>query len=150
MQKLPKGKNINSENARTVMEDQYGFSISDVSGKMIETDSATSYTLLIKRENQSAEFFENLVINIANNDSTSAAILKYNLTSPIIASAHNSYHYSAELELLPILYNAEQVSSRSTTVCYTISEMWCNANVPGLPTPHVANPDCTKKFHFDA
>ncbi len=45
MQKLPKGKNITRENARTIMEDEYNFTISDVPAKVIETDSVVSYTL---------------------------------------------------------------------------------------------------------
>src|SRR5690606_37945829 len=62
IQKLPKTKNASAANARTIMEDQYGFTIVDVPAKIIESDSAISYTLLVRPDSISADF-ENLVIN---------------------------------------------------------------------------------------
>ncbi len=139
MQKLPKGKHITRENARTIMEDEYNFTISDVPAKVIETDSVVSYTLLIKRDTSSSNTFENLVINVKNDDLPSAHILKYIPTSDITPTIHNSYSFSANLELESVVYNFSESLSKKTIVCITVQEFMCNYG----GEEHAAGENCT-------
>ncbi len=79
-EKIPKSKHTSMTHARTVMEDQYGFTISDVPAKVIESDSAISYTLLILRDTTTTSNLENLVINYNKfSNVTDALILNYDL-----------------------------------------------------------------------
>ncbi|MEY2701680.1 MAG: hypothetical protein RLY43_313, partial [Bacteroidota bacterium] len=87
--KLPKSKKNLTTAAlgRTVMENEYGFTIADKPAKVIEDNGETSYTFLITRDSTDANSFENLVIQTDSTNTTKAVILKYNLTSPITSSA---------------------------------------------------------------
>lgn len=101
---------------KTVMEEQYGFTIDSTAIKEMVLDSITSYTMLIKREEESSLFFENLVVQI-NQDSVRAYIVKYNLLeAPSYNQGHDSYGINATTEITAINYNINQVT-KTAEVC---------------------------------
>jgi len=80
MEKIPKIKKRITDNfGRTVMEDQYGFSIIDAPIKTTESENTIAYNILIKSDTlKPGNYFENLVINInKSTNNLNAFILKY-------------------------------------------------------------------------
>lgn len=150
--KLPKSKKgiTNATFGRTVMENEYGFTIADKPAKVIENNGETSYTFLITRDSTNADSFENLVIQTDSTNTTKAIIIKYNLTSPITSSADDSYSFTYNKEITPIVYNNTTVSETSKMVidCHWISVLVCNNDGSGGIGPeHIAGPNCTKTYH---
>jgi hypothetical protein len=95
-----------SENGKTVMEEQYGFTIDSALIKEISSDNYTSYTFLIHREIADDSFFENLVVTLDSSSVPSAYIIKYNLNSdPIYINVDYAYSLDATTELTQIDYN---------------------------------------------
>ncbi|MDY0090819.1 MAG: hypothetical protein RBR78_10710 [Flavobacteriaceae bacterium] len=141
----------NSIVAKTVMEEDYDFIISDdIPAKVITTESLTSYTFHISRENDSLEnsnSFENLIVLIDSLDTTTAYILKYNLLSePIYYDEHDSYILNAETELIPITFNASNakaISFLANDGC-TVVTLMCPHN-----HPHPAGADCIAQDRGD-
>jgi hypothetical protein len=98
-----------SENGKTVMEEQYGFTIDSALIKEISSDNYTSYTFLIHREIADDSFFENLVVTLDSSSVPSAYIIKYNLNSdPIYINVDYAYSLDATTELTQIDYNASE------------------------------------------
>ncbi|HEX8561850.1 MAG TPA: hypothetical protein VF676_02615 [Flavobacterium sp.] len=141
IQKLPKTKNsINTgTEGRTAMEDDYGFTISDKPVKIIETDTVTSYTMLINRYTVKEGSFENLVISVkAGTQETRAHILEYILSSDITRTEDGSVKFTtSDVKVTPILE-----ASKSSTVCMTISTLMCHYG----GTDHQAGANCTQTF----
>lgn len=139
-------KNSNALQAKTVMEEQYGFTIAPENAKVIETDSMTSYTLRIERDIEDPAYFENLVIQVDNNGTeTRALILKYNLTSDIVPSEHGSANFTADVEGTPIIFDASESGSASKEapqVCHYIIFTFCNYG----GTTHLAGENCANTF----
>lgn len=116
--KIPK-KSPNSILNRTVMEDEYGFTISDKPAKVIEMNGDVSYTFLIERDSIDTTFFENLVVQTDSLDNTEAYIIKYTLTSDYFNTDHNSLDYTSTKEITPIIYNNQNsTSSISNKIIY--------------------------------
>lgn len=116
--KIPK-KSSNLILNRTVMEDEYGFTISDKPAKVIEMNGDISYTFLIERDSIDTNFFENLVVQTDSLDNTEAYIIKYTLTSDYFNTDHNSLDYTTTKEITPIIYNNQSsTSSTSNKVIY--------------------------------
>lgn len=111
--------------AKTSMENEYGFTIPLVPAKVIETDSLTSYTLFIERDSVDSAFFENLVIQINPNGETKAVIFKYNLLTPSILTADDSFSLNATVEVTPIIYNPSE-TNKTGNVCITYSILMCD------------------------
>lgn len=146
--KLPKSKrNIsNATLGRTVMENEYGFTIANKPAKVIENNGETSYTFLITRDTTNADSFENLVIQTDSLNTTKAVIIKYNLTSPILSTEDNSYSFSSNSEIIPIVYNNATVSETAKIIidCYWISVLACNYG----GSEHVAGINCTPAYTY--
>ncbi len=99
-----KKENISSQ--RTVMEEQYGFTIDSTTIKEITIDNLISYTMLIHRDTIDTSFFENLVITTDNINTPKAFLIKYNLSSqPIYIAEDNAYAIDAEAKITQIDYN---------------------------------------------
>lgn len=129
--KISKNHQINNAVSRTVMENQYNFTIDDYPAKVIELDSLTSYTFSINNETRTSSVFENLVVNHYTNGTTKAAIFKYfpnqnNTLNDSISVEHNSKYFEGRTEITPIIYNANNSSLRQTMVCITSNVLLCN------------------------
>ena len=147
--KLPKSKRsiTNATLGRTVMENEYGFTIANKPAKVIENNGETSYTFLITRDTTNTDSFENLVIQTDSSNTTKAVIIKYNLTSPITSSEDNSYSFSSNSEITPIVYNNTTVSesSKMIIICYWITTTYCNYG----GSEHVAGANCTASYKYN-
>ena len=96
-------------NARTIMEEEYGFTIDSTRIKEIYTDNYTSYTFLIHREEWDESYFENLVVEVDSANNVNAMIVKYILNSATTnLSEHDSFYMDAEMEVSYIDYNNTQ------------------------------------------
>jgi len=130
--KINKNSQLNNNLlGRTVMEDQYNFTIDDYPVKVIELDSLTSYTFSINNETRTNSVFENLVVNHYINGVTKAAIFKYipdnnNPSNNSLVDEHNSISFVGTTEITPIVYNDNDVLQRQTSVCFTSVALLCN------------------------
>ena len=130
--KIDKNNHLNNNShARTIMENQYNFTIDDYPGKVIELDSLTSYTFSINNATRSDSIFENLVVNHYVNGTTKAAIFKYrpDISNPSynsLINEHNSKSFVGTTEIIPINYNANEVQQRQTTICFTSVALLCS------------------------
>ena len=107
----------NREKSRTVMEDQYNFTIVPHGAKIIDDGNKTSYTFKITREVSNPNYFENLVINVDSLGQPSAYILKYTPSEPIHSSSHHSFMFKGDIDLMPINYTTSL--SGKDIVCHT-------------------------------
>jgi hypothetical protein len=145
--KLP--KSTTATVGRTVMENDYGFTIANKPAKVIENNGEISYTFLITRDSTDTDSFENLVIQTDSSNTTKAVIIKYNLTSPITSSEDNSYSFTYNTKIKPIVYNNTPLSTSSKTIiiCYWITTTYCNNTLSGEIGPeHIAGPDCRRTY----
>ena len=150
--KLPKSKKslTTATVGRTVMENEYGFTIANKPAKVIEDNGETSYTFLITRDSTDANSFENLVIQTDSTNTTKAVIIKYNITSPITSSADDSYSFTYNREVTPIVYNNTTVSetSKMVIVCHWVYTLVCNNTRTGEIGPeHIAGPNCGRTYY---
>lgn len=119
-----------SEASKTVMEEQYQFTITNGIANVAESANETFYTLLIEREIDDPNSFENLIIKSDSLNQTSAFIIKYSYSNPdVVNESFNIGDPTITKEITPIVYNATEstsVNSRFTTVnCYTITFWVC-------------------------
>ena len=101
MDKIPKVKKSNLLNGKTIMEEQYGFTIIDAPIKITETDEIIAYNLLVKSDTISqGNYFENLVVNINKQTETiKAYIVKYNIgNNDLTLTSHNSFIF---IQIIP-------------------------------------------------
>jgi hypothetical protein len=133
----------NSNLARSAFENQNGFTISNTNVKVIQTDSVTSYTMLIQRDSISnSSYFENLVIqeDIFNNQK--AFIIKYT-PHQIISTVDNSFAFQGEIKKSQIAFTGfnRSGSYQNTTQadCY-IEVLMCSYG-----EDHVAGQGCVDK-----
>jgi len=135
---------LNSKNSKSIYsnkstDDIYNFTIDSTRIKEVIKGNYTSYTLLINRPFKTSEYFENLVIEIKENETINAFIIKYILSSPIkIFEEHNSFSFQANFTIVSLDINNINLSSKSTTDdCSPIAQTWCNWSYP-----HIAGPSC--------
>ena len=134
-----------NSSARSAFENQYGFTISNSTVKVIETDSLTSYTMFIERDGNNAEtFFENLVIqeDIFNNQR--AAIYRYTPTE-ITDTEHNSFFFRGQIQKHVITnftgFNRGYQQTTNSDDCYEYVSM-CNYG----GEEHPAGSNCTRTY----
>ena len=138
-----------SASARTAFENQNGFTISDTNVKVIESDSLTSYTMLIQRDNNTDNsYFENLVIqeDIFNNQK--AFIIKYT-PSEITPSADNSFSFNGTIQKNKLAFTGFNKNSFQNTTqsgCYVDVLMCNNDNSGGIGEEHIAGPRCERTY----
>ena len=133
----------NSNIARSAFENQNGFTISNTNVKVIQTDSVTSYTMLIQRDSISnSSYFENLVIqeDIFNNQK--AFIIKYT-PNQITSTVDNSFAFQGKIKKSQIAFTGfnRSGSYQNTTQadCY-IEVLMCSYG-----EDHVAGQGCVDK-----
>ena len=148
LQKVAKQKGaLRSEDAaRTALEDQYGFTIvTDAPIRIITDENGTVfYTILIEREVKEELKFENLMIKVEDEETT-AAIFKYNMTGKGTISEAGEYFFpNVESSTFTDLNVEGKVFYNSDTgeACVTTTQVMCNATWAGEPYNHIANLGC--------
>ena len=149
-QKLVKTKHkiAKSSQARTQLEELYGFTIDSSEVKIIELENGTlAYNMLIVRDYISPDYFENLIIQIDSINNTDAFIIKYTPSEPIQSiDYHMSFSFVGKKEIQQIL-TSERVYYLSNgcyinymTMCYWLVD---DSTHPEWAYPHVAGSQCS-------
>jgi len=140
---------------KTVMEEQYQFTIANKPVKVIETESATSYTILINREIDDVNSFENLIVQQLNSGETTANIIKYVPFQPAtIESYFLNGDFNGNRTITPIVYNDNLINSTNkiTNICSTVCTTLCYDCNPRYPseyqTPHTPGEKCPTSTTF--
>ena len=132
----------NTVGSRTIMENQYNFTISDKLVNVIEKDTLTSYTLFITRDDTPTNVFENLVVQVNNQNQTHAFILKYTSDTDINQSDFNVRDFKGQKTITPIVYNPAQASlTVYNEDCFDVSSWYCYG-----PGHHSSSDGCTKGY----
>ena len=147
--KIVKSKGVlnKSAEARTALEDEYGFTIVENSPVRITIDEYGSvfYTLLIEREVKEELIFENLMIQVKDEE-TSAAIFKYIMSEKGTKSQTGEYFFKDAVSSEFIDLNVEGKvffsSNSDNDICITTTQLMCNATWSGEPYDHIANYNC--------
>jgi hypothetical protein len=130
-------KDTNNTASRTVMENQYGFTIANTPANVIANDSITSYTFLINRPLAQPNVFENLIVSVKQNTEPEAFIIKYEGTAPINSDIpFDFFNFQGTKTLIPITYNATQVASKTYVECKSVAVWIC-------PNHTAWEPGCT-------
>ncbi|WP_445720447.1 hypothetical protein [Flavobacterium sp.] len=133
----------NSNMARSAFENQNGFTISNTNVKVIQTDSVTSYTMLIQRDSISnSSYFENLVIqeDIFNNQK--AFIIKYT-PNQITSTVDNSFTFQGEIKKSQIAFTG--FNRRGSYQNTTQSDCYIEVLMCSYGEDHVAGQGCVDK-----
>ena len=120
--KLNKNKQIiaSSAQGKTVMEDQYGFIISEKPVNIVQNDSVISYTMLIHRENSEPNTYENLVVQVDKQNETKAIIIKYLPTTQTTDQQGNILTFQGTKKIIPIVFDNTTSNSRfMQVICVT-------------------------------
>lgn len=134
--------NKGNASSRTVMEQEYGFSImSEIPANQITIDSTTSYTLLVKRDNQTPNIFENLIISIDKKQTITAYLIKFESSVSFFDLPYNPTTFTGTKTVTPITYNASPVYSLFNDVCRTVVEWYCYG-----PGHHMSSEGCSMGF----
>lgn len=114
-------KNSSIQGKKSV-EENYAFTFSNLTAKVIEADNKTTYTFLIySTNNNKEESFENLVIEIDSIQEVKAVIVKY-IPKKINTTLKNHIYFEGNIEIKPILYNHPKTNKTSKTSEY---ELYC-------------------------
>ena len=136
---------------KTVMEEQYNFTIADKPVKVLEWAEGITYTILINRTIKDITFFENLVVEQFTDGQIRANIIKYTPFQPSnVQSYFSEGNFSGNRTLLPIIYNTNESSITGkysvhcsrvcTTLCYD-----CQPNYSTeYQTPHTPGSNCSQ------
>lgn len=140
---------------KTVMEEQYQFTIANKPVKVIETESATSYTILINRAIDDVNSFENLIVQQFNSGETTANIIKYVPFQPAtIESYFLNGDFNGNRTITPIVYNDNLINTTNkiTNICSTVCTTLCYDCDPSYPSeyqiPHSPKERCLKSSTF--
>ena len=140
---------------KTVMEEQYQFTIANKPVKVIETESATSYTILINRAIDDVNSFENLIVQQLNSGETTANIIKYVPFQPAtIESYFLNGDFNGNRTITPIVYNDNLINTTNkiTNICSTVCTTLCYDCDPSYPSeyqiPHSPKERCLKSSTF--
>lgn len=140
---------------KTVMEEQYQFTIANKPVKVIETESATSYTILINRAIDDVNSFENLIVQQLNSGETTANIIKYVPFQPAtIESYFLNGDFNGNRTITPIVYNDNLINTTNkiTNVCSTVCTTLCYDCNPSYSSeyqiPHSPKERCPKSSTF--
>jgi len=142
MSKIPKVKKSNLLNGKTIMEEQYGFTIIDAPIKITETDEVIAYNLLVKSDTISqGNYFENLVVNINKQTETiKAYIVKYNIgNNDLTLTSHNSFIFNGARNAREITHNNNPIQFGKTVYepCNHYQILMCSYEFN-----HVAGQEC--------
>lgn len=134
--------------AKTVMEEQYQFTIADKPVKIVQSENGTTYTLLINRAIDDANTFENLVIKYENDGSINATIINYQPFYPLNTMDYfTNSAFNGLQSVTPIVYNDALVSTtgKISSDCYSVCTILCHDLTESGPysVPHPPGSSCT-------
>ncbi|WP_394759277.1 hypothetical protein [Flavobacterium sp.] len=137
--KKKKGTASTNTNGKTVMEQQYGFTISNELVNEINKDSIVSYTIHIVRDNSLPNELENLVVQVYNQNLIKSWIIKYTNDVQITSENLNATIQQSQKTIEPIVYNDTPISQGLLDAgCYD-SAIWI-CSYPG----HTSTGTCTQ------
>jgi hypothetical protein len=129
-----KNRSKSSRNAN----DLYDFKIVEQNIRIIKEENKTSYTLLIYRD-KTESYFENLVLEINQNNQINAYLLKYTPDINIYLDNKNEHSFKGKIEMA--ILDPEKIKlnpqSRYHILCYTVTTYYC-ANASDTHIPGVA------------
>jgi len=118
-------KKAGTENARTVMEDNYHFTISaDIPAKVIEENGKTSYTFHITRDTIENGYFENLIVGLDSLNNTKAFIARYEADTTQVALTNKVPFKNVTYQ--PIVYDNSPTARVMVCISWKVSR--CNGN----------------------
>jgi hypothetical protein len=130
---------------KTVMEEQYGFTISTLPVNVVSNDTLTSYTIFVTRDSMPTNVIENLVIQIDNSTNTIEAYLMKYVNDTEITENFNMIDFHGTKSILPITYNANESSTSSKIsaieICRQITSWYCYG-----PGHHTSSEGCTMGY----
>jgi hypothetical protein len=147
----PKGKIKSKNTSNKEDNDIYNFDIDSTKIRKIETDSIVSYTFFIRRENPTTNYFENLLVNIKQNEDPEAFIIKYKPDNIKLVAEHNSFDIEGNIEITQLDYN--KLNTAAKTSCLSLNVVYCtllgydNSTGEEHESVHIATPDC---YTYDA
>ncbi|WP_117879961.1 hypothetical protein [Aureibaculum luteum] len=140
--KIDNKKSSSGVTTKSKMEVKYDFSVSSSKIREIKYGKYTTYTIPIKRDYPTPDYFENLVITKKTTDSIKTYIIKYVPDVEVnIFKDHNSISFEGKRYIKEIKYdvssiiNLKQLNVVDCTFNY--QEVWCNHL-----DDHVAGPAC--------
>lgn len=139
---------------KTVMEEQYNFTIADKPVKVLEWAEGITYTILINRTLKDNTFFENLVVEQFIDGEIRANIIKYTPFQPNnVQSYFSDGNFSGNRTLLPIIYNANESSltGKFTNICSRVCTTICYQTTESGPhsQPHTPGKNCTDRSFIE-
>jgi hypothetical protein len=129
--------------SKTVMEQNYNFTITDVPAKVIEYSGKISYTFHIVRDTVNTDYFENLIVGSDSLNQTTAYIAKYkkDFTKPSLDNKVPFTKFSCN----SIIYNNNQTARVVACVeivypaCTDTGEKYCAGRVCGFNSVFVCS-----------
>ncbi|MEY2702979.1 MAG: hypothetical protein RLY43_1617 [Bacteroidota bacterium] len=130
---------------KTVMEEQYGFTISTLPVNVVSNDTLTSYTIFVTRDSMPTNVIENLVIQIDNSTNNIEAYLMKYVNDTEITENFNMIDFHGTKSILPITYNANESSTSSKIsaieICRPITSWYCYGS-----GHHTSSEGCTMGY----
>jgi Txe/YoeB family toxin of Txe-Axe toxin-antitoxin module len=122
----PKKGNSHKGNStsKTVMEHRYGFTIVNYPASVVTSNGVASYTFLITRDSLAKNVFENLVINLKENQEPKAYLYKYESDIDIKNLDHNLSNLRGTRYITEIVYNVTQTNSLLDAGPCIVSQEW--------------------------
>ena len=114
---------------KTVMEEQYNFTITNGLANVISNGNNVTYTLLINRINDEENSFENLIIKVDSLSQITAYIIKYKSDNVITPENFNLSSSAIQKHITPIIYNASSYSitgKEDAYDCYDVTVWVCS------------------------
>ena len=121
-------RGTNPESEKSIIENQYGVTISSDNVKVIELNNKTSFTFFVTTPNQELDVVKNLVIEVDSLSQSKAAIVNYKPTEPITFGFSNQVNFIGTTEIQPI-QSADQTDEPLGCITMTITTSRCN----GIP-----------------
>ena len=135
--KVPKKIKTTSKNSfeegKTVMEHNYGFTISQGLVNKIQRDSLTTFTMHIVSDVPVADEIQNLIVQINNQNKIESWIIKYKVNVETLAVNEELAIKNGTFELTPIIYNDTPVINGLMDACQPVISWRCDATDHGQP-----------------
>lgn len=131
--------------SRTIMENEYNFTVVDHDVNVLIKEDYTSYTILIERLEQDDQYFENLVVEVVPDEETKAYIVKYTPDNIDYMDIHDSYNFEGDVDITPINYD----NTLAKETCIEVTILYCNNDGDGgFGETHIAGANCISPDHL--
>lgn len=129
-----KKSNLKSSTSVTSLS---GFFIDDTKVNKVETESFTTYTFGIRRNYETPDYFENLLIVVKENNAR-GYLIRYTPTALEKGSEHHTFSFKGTRNVYPLDLNFSNWANKTGDDCEeTVYEIWCS-----YEEDHVAGPAC--------